>query len=99
MLIGPLSGFLSLTPAVGVPLALVPPLLSALAVYSTPAPYLIIVAVEARFHSPRPSISLGLARGPISGHAAGAGVSNRSDGWRECRSSESGGDLLREATA
>jgi predicted PurR-regulated permease PerM len=38
MLIGPLSGFLSLVPSVGVPLALAPPLLAALTVYSTPAP-------------------------------------------------------------
>jgi len=50
MLIGPLSGFLSLVPSVGVPLALAPPLLAALAVYSTPAPYLIIVGVVALFH-------------------------------------------------
>ncbi len=50
MLIGPLSGFLSLLPSVGVPLALAPPLLAALAVYSTPAPYLIIVCVVALFH-------------------------------------------------
>lgn len=50
MLIGPLSGFLSLVPFVGVPLALAPPLLAALAVYSTPAPYLIIVGVVALFH-------------------------------------------------
>jgi predicted PurR-regulated permease PerM len=50
MLIGPLSGLLSLLPFVGVPLALAPPLLAALAVYSTPAPYLIIVGVVALFH-------------------------------------------------
>jgi predicted PurR-regulated permease PerM len=50
MLIGPLSGFLSLVPSVGVPLALAPPLLAALAVYSTPAPYLIIVGVVALIH-------------------------------------------------
>ena len=50
MLIGPLSGFLSLVPSVGVPLALAPPLLAALTVYSTPAPYLIIVGVVALIH-------------------------------------------------
>jgi predicted PurR-regulated permease PerM len=50
MLIGPLSGFLSLVPYVGVPLALAPPLLAALTVYSTPAPYLIIVGVVALIH-------------------------------------------------
>lgn len=50
LLIGPLSGFLSLVPFVGVPLALAPPLLAALAVYSTPVPYLIIVSVVALFH-------------------------------------------------
>ncbi len=50
ILIGPLSGFLSLVPSVGVPLALVPPLLAALAVYTSPAPYLIIVGVVALLH-------------------------------------------------
>ena len=50
ILIGPLSGFLSLMPFFGVPLALAPPLLSALTVYCTPAPYLIIVGVVALFH-------------------------------------------------
>ena len=50
MLIGPLSGFLSLVPSVGVPLALAPPLLAALTVYGTPAPYLIIVGVVALIH-------------------------------------------------
>ena len=50
MLIGPLSGFLSLVPSVGVPLALAPPLLAALTVYGTPTPYLIIVGVVALIH-------------------------------------------------
>ena len=50
MLIGPLSGFLSLVPSVGVPLALAPPLLAALTVYSTPAPYLVILGVVALIH-------------------------------------------------
>ena len=39
LLIGPLSGFLSLVPYVGVALAVVPPVLAALAVYSTPTMY------------------------------------------------------------
>ena len=51
ILIGPLSGFLSLVPYIGVPLALAPPLLAALAIYSTPASYLIIVAVLVLFHA------------------------------------------------
>ena len=50
MLIGPLSGFLSLVPSIGVPLALAPPLLAALAVHSSPAAYLIIGVVVALFH-------------------------------------------------
>jgi predicted PurR-regulated permease PerM len=50
MLIGPLSGFLSLVPFIGAPLALAPPLLAALPVYSTPGPYLIIVGGVALFH-------------------------------------------------
>lgn len=50
-LIGPLSGFLSLVPYIGVPLALAPPLLAALAVYSAPASYLIIVAVLVLLHA------------------------------------------------
>jgi len=50
ILIGPLSGFLSLVPSIGLPLALVPPLLAALPIYSSPAAYLIIVGVVALFH-------------------------------------------------
>lgn len=50
LLIGPLSGFLSLVPSLGMPLALAPALLAALTVYGTPAPYLIIVGVLALFH-------------------------------------------------
>jgi len=50
MLIGPLSGFLSLVPSLGGPLAIAPPLLAALTVYSTPAPYLIIVGVVGLLH-------------------------------------------------
>jgi len=50
MLIGPLSGFLSLVPSLGGPLALAPPLVAALTVYSKPAPYLIIAGVVALLH-------------------------------------------------
>jgi predicted PurR-regulated permease PerM len=50
MLIGPLSGFLSLVPSVGIPLAVAPPLLAALPVYSKLGPYLIIVGAVALFH-------------------------------------------------
>jgi predicted PurR-regulated permease PerM len=50
LLIGPLSGFLSLVPYVGLPLAIAPPMLAALAVYSNPSPYLLIAATIAFFH-------------------------------------------------
>jgi predicted PurR-regulated permease PerM len=50
ILIGPLSGFVSLVPSAGMPLSLIPPLLAALPVYSSPAPYLMIVGVVALFH-------------------------------------------------
>ncbi len=44
LLVGPLSGFLSLVPYVGLPLALAPPFLAALPVYANLAAYLIISA-------------------------------------------------------
>jgi len=50
LLIGPLSGFLSLVPYVGVPLAVGPPLIAALPVYSHPSVYIAIAAVIALFH-------------------------------------------------
>lgn len=50
MLLGPLSGFLSLFPYIGLPLAILPPLLGALAVFDTPTPYLIILTVVALLH-------------------------------------------------
>lgn len=50
LLVGPLSGFLSLVPYLGLPLALLPPLLAALAVYKTMASYLIISLIVAVFH-------------------------------------------------
>jgi predicted PurR-regulated permease PerM len=49
-LVGPLSGFLSLVPYVGLPLALLPPLLAAVTVYNTLAPYLILASIVAFFH-------------------------------------------------
>jgi predicted PurR-regulated permease PerM len=50
MLIGPLSGFLSLVPYVGVLLALIPPVVAALPVYTQPAMYLVIGIVVTVFH-------------------------------------------------
>jgi len=50
LLVGPLSGFLSLVPYLGLPLALAPPLLAALAVYKTVAAYLIISSTVAVLH-------------------------------------------------
>ena len=50
LLVGPLSGFLSLVPYLGLPLALLPPVLAALVVYKTVAAYLIISSVVAVLH-------------------------------------------------
>jgi predicted PurR-regulated permease PerM len=50
LLIGPMSGFLSMVPYVGLPLALVPPFLSALTVYDGLPPYLMIAAVVGFLH-------------------------------------------------
>ncbi len=50
MLVGPISAFLSLVPYVGLPLAVAPPLMAALALYSSPSPYLFIAAIVAFFH-------------------------------------------------
>ncbi len=50
LLIGPLSGFLSLVPYIGLPLALIPPYFVALPVYDRLAPYLIIAAVVGFLH-------------------------------------------------
>lgn len=50
-LVGPLSGFLSLVPYVGLPLAIVPPLLAGLIVpYTQPAIYVMITVVIALLH-------------------------------------------------
>jgi predicted PurR-regulated permease PerM len=49
-LIGPLSGFLSMVPYVGMPLAMVPPLVAGLAVYDQPGIYILIAAVVGLLH-------------------------------------------------
>lgn len=49
-LIGPLSGFLSMVPYVGLPLAIAPALLAGVAVYDQPAIYVLIAAVVALLH-------------------------------------------------
>jgi predicted PurR-regulated permease PerM len=49
MLVGPLSGFLSLVPYVGLPLAMVPPLFSALAINRVPV-YAGVIGVVALLH-------------------------------------------------
>ncbi len=50
LLVGPLSGFLSLIPYVGLPLALIPPLLAALPVFSTLSQYLVVATAVAFLH-------------------------------------------------
>jgi predicted PurR-regulated permease PerM len=50
VLLGPLSGFLSMVPYVGLPLALLPPLLGALAVYNNMTAYVVILTVVAFLH-------------------------------------------------
>jgi predicted PurR-regulated permease PerM len=50
VLVGFVSGFLSLIPYVGLPLAIIPPLASALIMYNTVTPYLIIGATVAFLH-------------------------------------------------
>lgn len=49
-LIGPLSGFLSLVPYVGLPLAMLPALLAGLIVYNQPTIYVMIAVVVAVLH-------------------------------------------------
>src|SRR5579884_1343381 len=49
-LLGPLSGFLSLVPYVGLPLAMAPPLIAGLAVYNQPAIYVLIAVVVGLLH-------------------------------------------------
>jgi predicted PurR-regulated permease PerM len=50
LLVGPLSGFLSLVPYVGLPLATLPPLFVALTAYDTISGYLLVVAIVSVFH-------------------------------------------------
>jgi predicted PurR-regulated permease PerM len=50
LLVGPLSGFLSLVPYIGLPLALAPPVLAALPVYSKLGAYLVITGVVGTLH-------------------------------------------------
>lgn len=49
-IIGPISGFLSLVPYVGVPLAILPPVLAGLAVYDRPGAYIVIALVVTLLH-------------------------------------------------
>jgi predicted PurR-regulated permease PerM len=49
-LIGPLSGFLSLVPYVGLPMAMIPALAAGLIVYSQPGIYVMIAVVVAMLH-------------------------------------------------
>ncbi len=49
-LTGPVSGFLSLVPYVGLPLALLPPLFFALTVYTSVSGYLLVIAVVSVLH-------------------------------------------------
>ena len=50
LVVGPASGFLSLIPYIGLPLALAPPLLAALAVTTKPALYLFLASCVALLH-------------------------------------------------
>jgi predicted PurR-regulated permease PerM len=50
LLVGPLSGFLSLVPYVGLPLALLPPLFVALTAYNTISGYLLVFAIVSACH-------------------------------------------------
>jgi predicted PurR-regulated permease PerM len=50
LIVGPTSGFLSLVPYIGMPLAIIPPYLAALTVYDNVADYLVIGTTVAFFH-------------------------------------------------
>jgi predicted PurR-regulated permease PerM len=50
LLVGAISGFLSLVPYVGVPLAILPPVIAALPVYTQPTMYFLIAVVVSFFH-------------------------------------------------
>ena len=49
-LIGPLSGFLSLVPYIGLPLAMIPPVIAAIAMLKTATSYVLILTVVAMLH-------------------------------------------------
>jgi predicted PurR-regulated permease PerM len=49
-LVAPISGFLSLVPYIGLPLAILPPVVAALPVYKGLAPFLLIASVVGFFH-------------------------------------------------
>src|SRR5581483_12512734 len=49
-LVGPLSGFLSLVPYVGLPLSIIPPMAAGLLIFDRPAIYLLIAPVIAVLH-------------------------------------------------
>ncbi|MEK7403613.1 MAG: AI-2E family transporter [Acidobacteriota bacterium] len=50
ILMGALSGFMSLIPYIGLPLAILPPVLAALPVYGAMTPYLLLAGIVALFH-------------------------------------------------
>lgn len=50
LLVGPLSGFLSLVPYIGLPLAILPPVFAALTVYENLTAYVVIGSTVAFFH-------------------------------------------------
>ncbi|HTQ57009.1 MAG TPA: AI-2E family transporter [Bryobacteraceae bacterium] len=50
LLVGPLSGFLSLVPYVGLPLAALPPLFVAITAFHTISGYLLVLAIVCGFH-------------------------------------------------
>ena len=49
-LVGPLSGFLSLVPYIGMPLAMIPPFLAALAIYKNLTSYVLMLSIVALLH-------------------------------------------------
>jgi len=49
-LIGPLSGFLSLVPYIGLPLAMIPPFVAALTRFTTVPPYVLVGTIVAVLH-------------------------------------------------
>jgi predicted PurR-regulated permease PerM len=49
-LVGPISGFLSLVPYIGLPLAMIPPFLAALAIYKNLTSYVLMLSIVALLH-------------------------------------------------